>query len=212
MSERPNRWILQLPESIDPGVDTACSCNRRCLYLGFLSIACVRGGFVMIVRAFGLWMRVGRFSRPLREVGVLAMPDAGLDTTPHLESVCEIPPGAGVEWLLVPGVAVGVFIDRHCAAGGVEVTCWVISAMPELFSEDERVEVLPWILEAVELPPWEESHSPAGVDTRPLPGGSWEFPESLHFCCFWSFRMSVVMWRRGLWKGIVRYRCSTLKM
>jgi len=98
------------------------------------------------------------------------MPDAGLDTTPHLESVCEIPPGAGVEWLLVPGVVVGVFIDCHCAAGGVEVTCWVIAAMPELFSEDERVEVLPWILEAVELPPWEESRSPAGVDTRPLPG------------------------------------------
>jgi len=41
---------------------------------------------------------------------------------------------------LVPGVAVGVFIDRGCVADGVEVTRRVISAMRELFSEDEEVE------------------------------------------------------------------------
>jgi hypothetical protein len=41
-------------------------------------------------------MGVGRFSRPLRGVGVLAMPDAGLDTTRRVESVCVIPLGAGV--------------------------------------------------------------------------------------------------------------------
>jgi len=35
----------------------------------------------MIVRASGLGMGVGRFSRGLRGVEVLAMPDAGLDTT-----------------------------------------------------------------------------------------------------------------------------------
>jgi len=35
----------------------------------------------MIVRASGLGMGVGRFSRPLRGVGVLEMPDAQLDTT-----------------------------------------------------------------------------------------------------------------------------------
>jgi len=35
----------------------------------------------MIAWASGLGMGVGRFSRPLRGVGVLAMPDAGLDTT-----------------------------------------------------------------------------------------------------------------------------------
>jgi hypothetical protein len=35
----------------------------------------------MIVQASGLRMGVGRFSRPLRGVGVLAMPDAGRDTT-----------------------------------------------------------------------------------------------------------------------------------
>jgi hypothetical protein len=77
----------------------------------------------MIARASGLGMGVGRFSRPLRGVGVLAMPDAGLDTTRRVESVCKVPPGSGVLQLLVTGVAVGVFIDRHSVADGVEATC-----------------------------------------------------------------------------------------
>jgi len=72
----------------------------------------------MIARASGLGMRVGRFSRPLRGVGVIAMPNAGLDTTRRVA----VPPGAGVLRLLVTGVAVGVFIDRRCVADGVEVT------------------------------------------------------------------------------------------
>ena len=76
----------------------------------------------MIARASGLGMGVGRFSRPLRGVGVLAMPDAGLDTTRRVESVCMVPLGGGVSQLLVPGVAVEVIIDRHCVADGVEVT------------------------------------------------------------------------------------------
>jgi len=76
----------------------------------------------MISRASGLGMGVGRFSRPLRGVGVLAMPDAGLDTTRRVESVCKVPPGAGVLRLLVTGVAVGVFIDRRSVADGVEAT------------------------------------------------------------------------------------------
>ena len=76
----------------------------------------------MIARASGLGMGVGRFSRPLRGVGVLAMPDAGLDTTRRVESVCMVPLGAGVLRLLVPGVAVGVIIDSRCVADGVEVT------------------------------------------------------------------------------------------
>jgi hypothetical protein len=41
-------------------------------------------------------MGVGRFSRPLRGVGVLARPDAGLDTTRRVESVSMVPLGAGV--------------------------------------------------------------------------------------------------------------------
>jgi hypothetical protein len=50
----------------------------------------------MVARASGLGMVVGRFSRPRREVGVLAMPDARLDKMRCIESVCEIPLGAGV--------------------------------------------------------------------------------------------------------------------
>jgi hypothetical protein len=68
------------------------------------------------------------------------MPNAGLNTTRCVESVCMVPLGAGSLQLLVPGVAVGVIIDRRCLADGVEVTHCVISAMRELFSEDEGVE------------------------------------------------------------------------
>jgi hypothetical protein len=46
------------------------------------------------------------------------MPDAGLDTTQRVE----ISSGAGVLRLVLPGMAVGVFIDHRCAANGVEVT------------------------------------------------------------------------------------------
>jgi hypothetical protein len=46
----------------------------------------------MIARASGLGMGIGRFSRPRRGVGVITMPDAGLDTTQRVE----VPPGAGV--------------------------------------------------------------------------------------------------------------------
>jgi len=76
----------------------------------------------MIARASGFGMGVGRFSRPLRGVGVQAMPDAGLDRRRRVESVCVIPLGAGVFRLLVPGVAVGVIIDHLSVADGVEVT------------------------------------------------------------------------------------------
>ena len=70
----------------------------------------------MIARGSGLGMGVGRFSRPLRGVGVLAVPDAGLDTTRLVESLSEVPLVAGVLPLLVPGVAVGVINDRHCVS------------------------------------------------------------------------------------------------
>jgi hypothetical protein len=67
-------------------------------------------------------MGVGRFSRPLRGLGVLAMPDAGLDTTRRVESVYMVPLGAGVLRLLVHGVAVGVIIDRRCVVDEVAAT------------------------------------------------------------------------------------------
>ena len=54
---------------------------------------------------------------------MLAMPGARLDTTRRVESVCEVPPGAGVLRLLVTSVAVGVFIDRLSVPDGVEATC-----------------------------------------------------------------------------------------
>jgi len=41
-------------------------------------------------------MVVGRFGRLLREVGVLAMPDVGLDTTRCVESICKVHLGAAV--------------------------------------------------------------------------------------------------------------------
>jgi len=67
-------------------------------------------------------MGVGRFSRPLRGVGVLAMPDGGLNATRRVGSVCEVPLGAGALRLLLPGLRVGVLIDRCCVVNGVEVT------------------------------------------------------------------------------------------
>jgi hypothetical protein len=76
----------------------------------------------MIARASGFGMGVGRFSRLLSGVGVLAMSAAGLATTRLFESVCVIPLGAGVLRQLVPGMAVGVIIDRGCVADRVDVT------------------------------------------------------------------------------------------
>ena len=53
---------------------------------------------------------------------MLAMPDAGLDTTRCFESVSVIPLGAALLRLLVPGLAVGVIIHRRCVVDWVEVT------------------------------------------------------------------------------------------
>jgi hypothetical protein len=72
----------------------------------------------MIALASGLRIGVGMVSRPLSGVGVIAMPNTVLDSTCRVE----VRPGAGVLWLTVTGVAVGVFIDHHCVADGVEVT------------------------------------------------------------------------------------------
>jgi hypothetical protein len=67
-------------------------------------------------------MVAGRFSSPLRAVGVLAMPGARLDTTRHGESVCKLAPGVVLLQRLVHGVVLEVFIDRSSVADGVEVT------------------------------------------------------------------------------------------
>jgi len=62
------------------------------------------------------------------------MPHAGLNTMQRIESVSEVPLGAGVLRLLVPRVAVGVIIDCCCAADRV------ISATRELLCDGEGVE------------------------------------------------------------------------
>jgi hypothetical protein len=60
-----------------------------------LLLFAVSRGFVMIMWASGVGMGVGRSSRQQGGVGVLPMPDAELDTTQIVESVCENPPAAG---------------------------------------------------------------------------------------------------------------------
>jgi hypothetical protein len=67
-------------------------------------------------------MGQGRFSRPLRGVGVFAMPDAGLETTWLVESGCVVEWCAGGLRLVEPGVVVGRIIDHCCVADGVHVT------------------------------------------------------------------------------------------
>ena len=51
------------------------------------------------------------------------MPDAELDSTRHVGSVCEVPQAAGALQLPLPGVPDGVFIDWHWAVDLVDVTC-----------------------------------------------------------------------------------------
>ena len=65
---------------------------------------------------------VSRYSRPLGGVEVLAMLDGELHITQRVEFVYEVPPGPCVLPFLVPGMVVGVFVDRHCRADRVEVT------------------------------------------------------------------------------------------
>jgi len=109
----------------------------------------------MIVWACGLGMWVGKFSSPVSGVGVQAMPDEGLDTMWHVVSVLEDSPGAGELRLIGPSLAVGVRVYRRNIGDRMEATCWVISAMRELFSENEGVEFGPWIVDSTELPPLE---------------------------------------------------------
>jgi len=212
MFQLPYGWMLRLLETIDWGVDTARSCNCHCLCVWFPTVGCVLSGFVMLGRASGLGMGVGRLSRPQRGVGVPAMLDGWLDTTRYVESACQVPQGAGVLRLLAPGMAVGIIIDRHCVADGITVTRWVISAKPELFSDDEGVEFWPGIVEATDLPAWEDSHLPAGADTQLLAAGNWECHEGLRFCRCWTSLTPGVVPGRGLWEGNVRYRCARLRI
>jgi len=217
MSERPNCWMLQLLETTARGVDTSGRCNGHSLCLWFFSVAHIHSRFV-IARASGFGMRVGRISKPLRGVGVLAMPDAGLDSSQCIESVCEVTLGAGVLQQLEPSMEVGVFVDCHCLVDGVDVTRCEISGTQELFCKDEAVKSWPWIVEVTELCPWDESLSPAGMATNHLPEGSVGFPQGQDYCSSWrlarlqTFRMTRVVSRWALGEGIVRSRYPTFRM
>jgi hypothetical protein len=68
----------------------------------------------MIVRAPGVGMGVSRYPRPVREVGVLPMLDAGLDAPRRIKSVWIVPLRTGLLRLVVPGLGVGVMIDCCC--------------------------------------------------------------------------------------------------
>jgi len=94
----------------------------------------------MIVWASGLQMVGGRISKPIGEVGVLAIPDSGLYIKWHVESVCEDPLDAGDLRLPIHSVAVGLHIDGRCVVDRVEVTRWVIFAVQKIFTEDGMVE------------------------------------------------------------------------
>jgi hypothetical protein len=116
ISEWPNQDSLRRPETIDWGVDTTCRYNYHRLCFCILMVACICSEFVMIMQSSWLRMGVGRYSSPQRGVGVLATVDAGHNTTWHVHSISNVPPWAGVLWPILPGVAVGVYIDCHSAA------------------------------------------------------------------------------------------------
>jgi hypothetical protein len=72
----------------------------------------------MIARVSGFGIKLGRFSRPWRQVGVITMPHAGQGKMRRVE----VPPRAGVIRLRVSLVTVAVFIDCPCVEDRVQVT------------------------------------------------------------------------------------------
>jgi len=211
MSEWHNRWMLRLLETTDRSAATACCCNCHCLSLWFHVDARVGSGFVMIAQASVSAMGVFRFTWLRRGVGVLEMPDAGMDTAQRIESVYEVTTWAGGLRLLVPGVAVEVFIHHRCVADGMEAMRWIISATRELFNEDVGLDLWSWIVPATEFPLWVESLLPAGPETGFIAWGCGELTEGQQFCWFWRFarlralHTTRVMSVGGLLQGIVRY-------
>jgi hypothetical protein len=70
------------------------------------------------VQASVFGMGFGRYSTPLRGVGVTAMPNAGLDTTRRVK----VTRGSGVLQLPLIGVVVVEIIDGPWVVDGVVVT------------------------------------------------------------------------------------------
>jgi len=118
-----------------------------------------------------------------------------------IQSASEVPPGAGVSQLPVPGLTVGVLIDRRWVADGVDVTRCVISARPELIREDEAVEFWPWIEEAMELLRREVSLSPASVETGLLAGEVEDSPKAYTFVVSGQYVQLELYQREGFGKA-----------
>lgn len=78
---------------------------------------------------------------------MLQMWDTRPDIAQLVESGREVPPSDGMLRLLVLEIAVGVIIESRCVADGLDVTRRMISAMPQLFREDEGVQIKPAIVE-----------------------------------------------------------------
>jgi hypothetical protein len=72
----------------------------------------------MIPRGSEFGMVFGSIARRLIGVGVIVMPDQGLDAMRRVKLL----PGHGVLRLLVLSLVVGVFIDGLCVADRVDVT------------------------------------------------------------------------------------------
>jgi hypothetical protein len=151
--------MLEVQETTDRGVDIASGWVCHCHSDSCLSVAGVCSGFVMNVRGSGFGMGIGRMSSGHRGVGELAMSDARLDTTWQVEYVFQFHPSGGVH-----GIVVGVLSDDHCVVDEVEGTHYVKAVMRELFSNDSRLEFLPWIVHATELPAWDQSLAPADLE------------------------------------------------
>jgi hypothetical protein len=75
----------------------------------------------MVAQAAGVGMGAGRFSNLWRGLGLQAMPDVRLHTTQLIESVCEVPLGAGVLQMSIPRRVVGVVMHSNWVADGVIV-------------------------------------------------------------------------------------------
>jgi len=111
-----------------------------------------------------------------------------------------------------------VFINCHCVADGLDGTSWVISAMRQLFREDEGVEFWPSFVEGIKVPRWEESLSPTGTEMYLSAGGRWELTGGRSVWRSWrlaSFRKlctTAVLPGWGIWDVTFRYRWSMLRM
>jgi hypothetical protein len=69
--------------------------------------------------------------------GAVAMLDAGLDSTPLVESLGEVLLGARI---LGHSVKVELYVDLHCVVNGVEVMHGTLSAKQDVLSYDHGVE------------------------------------------------------------------------